>query len=378
MKVTIREHTPGDDVRPFIRAGHEVFRADPVWVPPLDLEFRDRLDPKKNPFFQRADVALFTAWRGRRLVGRCSAQVDRGHLRVWNDDTGFFGFFDTIDDEEAGRALIDAAATWLRRRGMKRMRGPMSLHVNEEVGILIDGFAAPPVIFMAHSRPHQARIAEAAGLAKAKDLIAWRYDAGEFPARAIKAWENVKAMPEVRLRSVEMRHLEREIEDIMDVYNDAWEGKWGVVPPTRAEVAKIAADLRLILDEDLAFVAEIDGRTVAICIMLPNVNEALAGLRGRLLPTGALRLVWRMKVRHPVSTRLVLLGIRKELRHVKRYGALSAAMYVEVAKRGIAKGYRWGELSWTREDDHPINLGIRAMGAIPYKRYRVFEKTIAS
>jgi len=378
VKVTIREHTPGGDVGPFIRAGHEVFRGDPMWVAPLDIELRDRLDPKKNPFFDRAEVALFTAWRGRKLVGRCSAQVDRGHLRVWNDDTGFFGFFDTIDDEEVGRALIDAAAAWLRRRGMKRMRGPMSLHVNEEVGILVEGFDAPPVVFMAHSRRHQARIAEAAGLAKAKDLIAWRYEAGEFSARVIKAWENVKAMPEVRLRSVDARHLERELDAIMDVYNDAWEGKWGVVPPTPAEVAKTAADLRPILDEDLAFVAEIDGRTVGICVMIPNVNEAIQDLRGRLSPVGALKLAWRLKVRHPRSTRIVLLGIRRELRHVKRYGALSAAMYVEVAKRGIAKGYRWGELSWTREDDQPINLGIRAMGATPYKRYRVFEKNIAS
>lgn len=376
MTITIREHKPGGNVRPFIRAGHEVFRGDPNWIAPLNFEFKERLDPKKNPFFRRADVTLFTAWRGRKLVGRCSAQIDREHLRLWKDDTGFFGFFDTVDDPEVGSALIDAAAAWLRQRGMKRMRGPMSLYVNEEVGVLVDGFDSPPVLMMAHSRTWQGRIAEAAGLTKEKDLLAWRYVAGTFPPRVIKAWEQIKAMPEVRLRSIDTRRLDVEIKNVMEIYNDAWQGKWGMVPALPEEVDKVARDIKLIIDEDLAFMAEIDGRAVGMCIMLPNVNEAIADLGGRLSPLNVAKLLWRLKVRHPVSTRLMMLGIRSELRHVKKYGGLSAAMYVEVAKRGIAKGYKWGELSWTREDDLPINLGIKAMGAKPYKTYRVYEKPL--
>ncbi len=377
--IQVTQHAPGGNLRPFIKAANEVFKGDPNWVRPLDFELKERLSPKKNPFFKRADVVLFTATKNGKIVGRCSAQIDHEHLRVWKDETGFFGFFDTIDDEEVGKALLAAAETWLRERGMKRMRGPLSLYANEEIGILIDGFDSPPVLMMGHSRPYQARICEAAGLTKEKDLFCWRYGRDMvFPARILKAWEQVKSLPEVRLRSVDTSRMQAETEAIMDIYNDAWTGKWGYVPALPDEVAKVARDLKVILDEDLAFVAEIDGKVAGMCIMLPNVNEAIQDLGGKLLPTGFLKLLYRLKVRHPKSTRLMMLGIKSEYRHVKKYGGLSAAMYVEVAKRGAAKGYEWGELSWTREDDAPINLGIRAMGAKVYKKYRVYEKTIAT
>src|SRR5262252_7579305 len=155
MAVTIREHAPGRAIDPFIRAGHEVFRGDPAFVPPLNLEIKDRLDPKINPFFKRAEVTLFTAWKDGRLVGRCSATVDREHLRLWKDDTGFFGFLDTIDDKEVAQALLDAAEKWLREKGMKHVIGPLSLYANEEIGILVEGFEYPPMLMMGHSRPYQ-------------------------------------------------------------------------------------------------------------------------------------------------------------------------------------------------------------------------------
>ena len=164
MSITIKQHTPGKDVRDFVRAGHVVIDGDPHWVPPLDFELTERLHPKKNPFFGRAEATLFTAWNDGELVGRISAQIDHEHLKVWKDDTGFFGFFDTIDDAEVGKALVAAAEAWLKSRGMKRMIGPFSLYVNEEVGVLIEGFSTPPVLMMAHSRQWQAKVAEAAGL----------------------------------------------------------------------------------------------------------------------------------------------------------------------------------------------------------------------
>jgi hypothetical protein len=379
MTITVREHTPGRNIEPFLRAADGVFQSDPAWVPPLEFEINERLHPKKNPFFNRAEVTLFTAWRGARCVGRCSAQIDREHLRLWKDDTGFFGFFDTVDDAEVGNALIDAAARWLASRGMKRMMGPMSLYVNEEVGILIEGFEHPPVLMMGHSRAWQAGICEAAGLTREKDLLCWRYQKGvEFPDRVTKAWEQVKTLPEVRLRSVNPKNMQTETQAIMEIYNDAWKGKWAMVPALPDEVEKVAKDLKLILDPDLAFIAEVNGRPSGMCIMLPNVNEAIADLNGKLLPTGVFKLLWRTKVRHPKSCRLMMLGIKSELRNnVKRYGGLSAAMYLEVAKRAIGKGYEWSELSWTREDDAPINLGIRSMGARVYKKYRVYQKAIA-
>jgi len=377
--ITIREHVPGSDISDFIEAGRIVFKDDKSYVAPLDFEIKERLHPKKNPFFNRAEVILFTAWKDGKIVGRCSAQIDREHLKVWNDDTGFFGFFDTIDDEEVARALLRAAEKWLKARGIKRMIGPMSLYVNEEVGILIEGFEHPPVLMMAHSRPHQAKLCEAAGLQKEKDLFAWRYDDTiGFPPRVLKAWEDFKTnTPELTLRSIDTSNMHREISAIMDIYNDAWMGKWAAVPALPDEVAKVAQDLKLLVDPDIAFIAEQDGKPVGMCIMLPNLNEAIADLDGKLFPIGFAKALWRLKVKHPISTRLMMLGLKKELRaNIKRYGGVAAAMYVEVAKRAIAKGYKWGELSWTREDDAPINLGIRSMGAKIYKKYRVYQKAL--
>ena len=376
MTITIKEHTPGGDVKDFLRAADVVFAGDPHFVKPLDFDITQRLHPGKNPFFKngRAEAMYYTAWRDGKLVGRCSATVDREYLRLYNNDTGFFGFFDTIDDDAVGKALVERAAAWLRGKGMKRMSGPFSLYPNEEVGVLIEGFDMPPSLMMAHSRQWQDRVALASGLVKEKDVFAWRYDVGDLPKRAQRALDNLKVdAPELKFRSVNKSRLEEELKVILDIYNDAWEGKWAFVPALPDEVKKMAEDLSLVIDADLAFLAEIEGRPVAMCILLPNLNECIADLDGALFPFGWAKLLWRLKVNHPKSARLMLLGIRKELRNVRKYMALSVAMYAEVSHRGKAKGYQWGELSWTREDDSPINSGISNMGAKIYKKYRVYE-----
>jgi GNAT superfamily N-acetyltransferase len=378
MAIEIREHTPGRDIEDFIAVPSIVYADDPNWVEPLHFDLRARLTPGKNPFFHRGELALFTAWKNGRLAGRISAQLDHEHLRLYKDKTGFFGFFDTIDDDEVGQALVEAAAAWLRKRGMTTMRGPMSLIMYEEVGTLVDGFDMPPHLMMTHSRRWQGRVAEAAGLAKAKDLFAWRFDVGNIPKRAEKAWEETKALPDVKLRSVQPRHMERELRVIQDIFNDAWHQNWGHVPATDEEVKKTAEDLRLILDPEMAFIAEVKGKPVGMCIAIPNLNECLGDLRGELSPVNAAKLIWRLKVKRPKSARLMMLGISSEMRGIKRYAGLSHALYVEVAKRGEKRGYRWGELSWTLEDNRPINLGIKSMGAYVYKTYRIYEKMIAA
>lgn len=380
MTVEVRKFEPGREVAPFIEAGHAVFRGDPAWIAPMNFEIEERLDPKKNPFFDHAEAALFVAYRDGRIVGRVSASVDRDWLRVWNDDTGHFGFFDTIDDPEVARALLTRAEEWLRAKGMKRVNGPMSLGANEEIGMLVEGFEHPPSLMMAHSRKWQGKLVEECGYTKEKDLFSWRFTSDTpLTKRALDAWESIKALPEVTLRSIDMKNFAKELATIVDIYNEAWAGKWGFVPITQREVEKMTADMKLVLDPDIAFVAVIDGEPIGMCIMIPNLNEAMADLDGALFPFGWAKLLWRVKVRHPVSTRLILLGIRERVRkNVKRYGGLSAAMYVEVAKRGTAKGYRWSELSWTREDDAPINVGIKAIGGKIYKRYRVYTKDLGA
>ncbi len=376
MTVDIREHTPGGDLQDFIKFPHTLYRDTEAWVPPLRKEVKDRLSPKHNPFFKHAQVTLFTAWRGGEVVGRCSAQIDHEHLRRHQDQTGFFGFFDTVDDPEVALALLGAAERWLKARGMRAVRGPLSLSINEEVGVLTQGFDKPPMIMMPYHHPYQANLIGQCGYGPIKELLAWHYEAGKLPQRATRAWDQVQQMPEVTIRSVNVSRMDEELHTIMEVFNDAWSDNWGFVPATEAEVKKVAKDLKLIVEPELAYIVEIHGRAAAICVALPNLNAAIQDLDGRLRPTNLLKLLWRIKVKHLSSARLMMLGVRKEFRHSKRYGALPLAMYVELYKRGTRKGYNWGELSWTLEDNAPINIAIRALGGRVSKRYRLYEKSI--
>ncbi|MGD8318072.1 MAG: N-acetyltransferase [Myxococcales bacterium] len=378
MSVEIKQHEPGKDLEDFIRVAYEVYRDDPAWVAPLQMEIRDRLTPEKNPFFEHAEVALFTAWKDGELAGRISAQVDHEHLRIHRDQAGFFGFFDTVDDQEVASALVEAASQWLAARGMKRLRGPFSLSINEETGMLVEGFDSPPTIMSPHHRPYQGTLAEGAGLQKAKDCYGWKYMVVSAPARAQRALDAMNSLPEVTFRSVKPRKLKTEVHDILGVFNDAWQHNWGFVPATDSEAKKMAADLQLILDKELSFFAEIDGRPVGICICLPNLNEVIRDFDGKLSPVNVAKLIWRLKIRRPKSARLMLLGIRTELRGKKRYAPLAMAIIAELVRRGLNQGYEWAELGWTLEDNRLINAAIRSMGATIYKRYRLFEKPIGA
>ena len=378
MTVEIKQHQPGKDLKEFIQVAFDVFADDPAWVPPLHMEITDRLTPEKNPFFEHAEVALFTAWKDGKAVGRISAQIDHEHLRIHQDNAGFFGFFDTVDDQEVASALVAAAEQWLVSRGMTVMRGPFSLSINEETGMLVEGFECPPTIMSPHHRSYQARLAEGAGLEKVKDCYGWKHQVVPAPARAQKAWEAITSLPEVRFRSVSPWNLKKEVRDILDVFNDAWQHNWGFVPATDSEAKKMAADLQLILDKELSFFAEIDGQPVAICVCLPNLNEVIYDFKGKLNPVTVGKLIWRLKIRRPKSARLMLLGIRTDLRGKKRYAPLAMAVIAELVRRGLKQGYDWAELGWTLEDNRLINAAIRSMGATIYKRYRLFEKPIGA
>ncbi|MGB9341306.1 MAG: hypothetical protein WCB63_18840 [Polyangiales bacterium] len=378
MSVEIKQHQPGQDLKDFIGVAFEVYGDDPAWVPPLNMEITDRLTPEKNPFFEHAEVALFTAWKDGKAVGRISAQIDHEHLRIHNDNAGFFGFFDTINDQEVASALVAAAENWLTSRGMTLMRGPFSLSINEETGLLVEGFDSPPTIMSPHHRSYQGALAEGAGLQKVKDCYGWKHQVVPAPPRAQRAWEAISSLPEVRFRSVSPRKLKKEVHDILDVFNDAWQHNWGFVPATDSEAKKMAADLQLILDKELSFFAEIDGQPVAICVCLPNLNEVIHDFGGKLGPVTIPKLIWRLKIRRPKSARLMLLGIRTELRGKKRYAPLAMAVIAELVRRGMKRGYEWAELGWTLEDNRLINAAIRSMGSTIYKRYRLFEKPIGA
>ena len=365
----------GGSLREFINVVDYIYRDDPHYVRPLDMDIKETLS-KRSAFFEHAEGTIFTAHRNGWCVGRCTAQVDQLHLERYHDEAGFFGFIDTIDDQEVVEELLEAAANWVSARGMKRIRGPLSLNTNGLVGCLVDGFDTPPAVMMNHHRPYQGPLIEAAGFHKLKDTYAWRYEVGDIPRRVQQAMESVEAMPEVRSRNADMKQLERDVRIAVDIHNDAWSNNWGFVPFTEAELAELAKLLRLILNPELLYITEINGEPAAVAVALPNINEMIQDLRGKLFPLGLAKLLWRLKIKGPKSGRLALLGIRKKYRNVKRYAPLSLYLYAKMNNAGMRVGCEWGELSWTLEDNHPVNIGIKMMGGKVYKTYRLYEREL--
>ncbi len=378
MTIEIRELRDGDKktMKDFLTVTKSIYAGDPNWVRPLDMDTTERLDKKKNPFFEHAEGTAWVAYKDGRPVGRISAQIDQEHLKRHQDEAGFFGYFDTIDDPEVAKALLDEAAAWNKARGMKRLRGPFSLSINEELGVLVEGFDTPPMIMMPHHLPYQGGLVEKAGLAKLKDFYAWAYDVGEVPARAQKAHDEIAAMPEVVTRHVDTSKFLDEVRTIMEVFNDAWSDNWGFVPLTENELIKTAKDLKLILMPEITRISYIDGEVAAVSVGVPNVNDLIQDLDGQLFPFGILKLLWRLRVKGPESGRLMILGIKKKYRHVRRYAGLSAYLYVEMNRSAHLLGMKRSELSWTVEDNAPINVGIKLMGGRIYKKYRVYERAL--
>jgi hypothetical protein len=375
----LRENEKGkrSGIKDFLDVVDRIYGADPSYVRPLDLDLEDRLNRKKNPFFEHAEASAWVAYKDGKPVGRITAQVDREHLRIHKDDAGFFGFLDTIDDPEVAAALLAEAEAWVKARGMKRIRGPMSLSINEEIGCLVEGFETPPMVLMPHHLPYQSGLIERAGYSKLKDVYAWRYEVGDVPARAQRAHDEVVAMPEVTTRQTDPKHFLRDVRLIMDIFNDAWSENWGFVPLTENELIKLAKDLELILMPELTRLTFIDGEPAAVAMALPNINEMIKDLKGQLLPLGLPKLLYRLRVRGPKSGRLIILGIKKKWRHVRKYAGVSAFLYVEMNRSAHLLGLKGGELSWTLEDNAAVNAGIRLMGGRIYKRYRLFERELA-
>lgn len=375
--VEIRQTPMGGDLRDFLDVVDVIYRDDPRYIRPLDMDLSDRLNPKKNPFFEHADGVIFTAYRSGRCVGRVTAQIDREHLARHKDDVGFFGFLDTIDDEEVAKALLERAEAWLKDRGMKTIRGPVSLSINEELGCLVDGFDSPPVLLNPHHRPYQGGLIEKAGYTKAKDVWGWRYEVGEPNARVKKAQEEMRALPEVKVRPLSKSQIDADVATTLEIFNEAWQDNWGFVPATKKEADKMAADFKLFLVPEITVLVEIEGKPAAVAIALPNVNELIGDLHGKLFPFGLPKLLYRLKVVGAKSGRLILLGIKKEFRQNRKYAALSLMLYAEMNDGGKRAGMTWGELGWTLEDNAAVNAGIRMMGAKKYKTYRVYEKGLS-
>jgi hypothetical protein len=361
----------------FLRLPWRLYEHDPAWVPNLLMLQREVFDEKKNPFFEHGEARLFVAMKDGRPAGRVTAHVDRLHNEYHNERTGFFGFFETEDDAGVACALLSAASDWVRERGMERLRGPMNFSVNEEIGTLVEGFDKPPMIAMTHSLPYYDALIQGAGFAKAMDLFAYRWDIKPPPERILKAVQSAMDMPGVTHRNVSMRHLRRDVDILLDIYNDAWKDNWGFVPVTEREAQKLASDLRLIADPNIGIIVEVDGEPAGMIIGLPNLYECIRDFRGFVNPVNALKLLWRLKLRKPETGRLMLFGVKRKFLTRAFVGLPYLLLYQLYV--GSQKGrYKWGEMSWVLENNGALNAIMPHWEAFVYKRYRIYEKALAT
>ena len=362
----------------FLTLPRKIFAGDPAWVPPLLLERQMHLDPKQNPFFDHAEVAYWLAWRGEEPVGRISAQVNRASLEHRKDDTGQFGFLDAADDAEVFAGLLGEAESWLAGKGLKRVTGPFSLSINDESGLLVEGFETPPYFMMGHARPYYGGHVEAAGYRKAVDLLAYLIDESEPPVGAHTASliKRLQRDPSVTFRNLRKGSIVEDVRAILDIFNDAWSNNWGYVPFSEGEVLQLAKDLKLLIRPEYLSLIEIDGEAVAFGLILPNVNEAIADLNGRLLPFGWAKLLWRLKVRGLHSARMPLMGIKKRFHSSALGGALAYAVIDRLEAAARDRGFRTMELSWVLEENTATRHIIEAAGARVHKVYRVYEKDL--
>jgi hypothetical protein len=364
--------------RAFLDAGAAPYAGDPAYVRPLDFEVGQRLDPKSNPALKDAPHRLWIAYRDARPVGRISAIVNPLHLQKHKDDCAHFGFLEAVDDAEVFAALFAAAESWARERGMKKLSGPFSFSVNEECGLLVDGFATPPYVMMPHGRPYYARRVEALGYSKAMDMHAlrWLPERRIMPEKRARFIEKTLANPRISIRNIDMRNFAADIRTLVDIYNDAWSDNWGFVPFTQAQAAHMAGELRPIIERHNVVFCELDGRPEAFALALPNINEAIRDFDGKLFPLNWARLLYRLKVKRLASARMPLMGVRKKL-HGKPVGIAFAYKMIDMTNSAnIDRGVKDSELSWILETNAPMLSMLVDMGAAIYKTYRIYEKPL--
>ena len=364
----------GADLGRFIRMPGPVYRGDAAWVAPLHLERRLHLGDR-NPYFQHAEWRAWLALRDGRPVGRISAQVDHLHRERYGADTGHFGLLEGEDDPEVFRALFAAAEGWLAERGTRRVSGPFNLSVNQECGLLVEGFDDPPMVMMPHNPPWYAGHLEALGYAPLKDLLAYRISTDFTHPRAMQAVLR-RYTSRIRLRPLERRRLDRELVLLRQLFNDAWAGNWGFVPFTEAEFADLGETLKLLVPEDYVQIAELDGEPAAFIVGLPNLNEAIRDLNGRLLPLGWLRLLWRLKGRRLRSGRVALMGVLPRLQGTALGSALAFSVIAALQPPMRRDGVEWVEMSWILEDNAGMRAILEVLGTELYKRYRLYGRTL--
>jgi GNAT superfamily N-acetyltransferase len=364
------------DLEAFVRLPFRLHRGTP-WVPPLISERRHFLRRDKNPFFDHAEAEYFLAERDGEVVGRISAQTDERWTEHNGGNDGMFGFFDCEPSAPTATALVEAAAGWLRERGRERMLGPMDFTTNDECGLLVEGFDLAPFVLEPWHPRYYRELIEGLGMSKAMDLLMWKLELGQlkqgdrFHELIHKAAEAAAAEHGVVVRHMRKRDLEAEVRRFMEVYNEAWDRNWGFVPITDADVRFQLKSLKPILDENWAMIAERDGEVVGAALTLPDINQVLGKMNGRLLPFGWWRfLSGRRKIDR---VRVFALGVKPRYQHL----GVAAALYVEHVRVASRVRQKWGEMGWILETNEPMNRAMEGMGGTVVKRYRLYQLPLA-
>ena len=373
-EIKISQVRSRSDRNAFIRFPWRIYENDPAWVPPLIIERKAFLDPKRHPFYQHGDATLLLAKRNGEVVGRIMASDDPNYNSLHQSNVGCFGLFDCINDGEVAGALFRAAAEWMGGKGRDEIMGPIDYSTNYVCGLLIDGFQHPPTLLTAHNPPYYADLLERCGFTKARDWYAWWFSEAPPSAERLRKIASARADKQgVRIRPVNLKDMAGEAQRIRAIYNQAWEKNWGFVPFTETEFEHMANEMKPLLIPPATLIAEIGNEPVGFVIGVPDINVALRHINGRLttfgLPIGLLKLLYyRTKIR---TGRLVALGVVEKYRRVGVAEMLVLQVMDEAFKRGFT-----GELSMTLEDNVMVNRFIEAMGAARYKTYRIYRRSL--
>lgn len=372
MQVDISPVRSKKELDEFIKLPWKIYKNDPYWVPPLITDMKKILDRKKNPFFQHSEAELFLAKRKGELVGRIAAILNNNHNEFHNEQTGFFGFFESINDSEVSYELLNTARTWVKEKGMRVLRGPMNFSTNETCGFLSEGFDASPVIMMPYNPKYYLELMEKFGLRRIKELYAYYFDRDmPIPERFVAITRKTHQDKSIKIRRINLKDIWNEVERIQTIYNDAWSRNWGFVPMTEAELKYMAKELKPIADPDIIYFAEVNGEIAGFSLALPDYNQILRKVNGRLLPFGIFKLLINRKNINRI--RVITLGVRQKFQ--KKRG-LAPTFYYETYTRGKKKGYSLAEFSWILEDNILMNRALQGLGAKLYKKYAIYERLI--
>jgi len=371
--IEIKKIQSNKDLMQFIKMQWGIYRDDPNWVPPLIMDRKKLLDKEKNPFFQHSEMEMFLAYKDGNIAGRIAAITNENHNKFHEDNVGFFGFFESIDDAEVSNELFKTAEEWIKEKGKDGMLGPINPSSNDEMGLLVDGFDTPPYVLMCHNPEYYIKLMEKAGYKKAKDLWAWYIDAEtankNISEKMFRVAEKSTEKYGLEIRNINFKNMDEEVKILREVYNNAWSKNWGFVPMTDDEFDHLAADMKQVADEDFVFIVEKEGEPIGFSLTLPNINEVLIKIKnGKLFPTGLFKLLFGMKKINTV--RVITLGIVKEY----QFAGFSSIMILKTIKTALDKGMQGGEMSWILEDNHAMNGPIESLGSKKHKTYRIYQK----